>query len=468
MEITTIAATTIVIPEEKTMEVIAVERISMALSINLIRSILLIQLCGVFSLAAVNQGDGSEVYQLHNGHVLTIFPQDERPSHQQETPWVTGGDVVPDMNHYAIIESSFDYNPLKIPPQEELQPAPTVIEEPSFLPEEIQEPEQLSEATPPIQGKTPYRLRPGDKVNISIYGEKDSTRLVTIDPQGYIYYLYVQPIKAQGRTINELRLELNEKLKVQFNHALAAVTAVSVGTSTYTILGEVNEPGQKELEGKATLLSALGSARGVTRGPFRNQITDFGDLNKAFLARNGEYVPIDFKRLIRDGDGSQDVLLEHGDYIYIPTGIVQNIYILGEVNYPTTLSYLETVSLVEALAQAQWITNAASSRILVLRGSLSCPTKYLIDINSIMRRCEPDFILEPGDIVYVPPMRFLHLRLIFQAAMRTFVSTCASFAGSQAMISINPSCACDAFTPVNVIGGNFNTSAGLGSGRLGY
>jgi hypothetical protein len=85
-----------------------------------------------------------------------------------------------------------------------------------------------------------------------------------------------------------------------------------------------------------------------------------------------------------------------------------------------------------------------------------------------MRRCEPDFILEPGDIVYVPPMRFLHLRLIFQAAMRTFVSTCASFAGSQAMISINPSCACDAFTPVNVICGNFNTSAGLGSGRLGY
>ena len=37
---------------------------------------------------------------------------------------------------------------------------------------------------------------------------------------------------------------------------------------------------------------------------------------------------------------------------------------------------------------------------------MGCPTKYLIDINSIFKGFACDFQLQPGDIVYVPKQFF--------------------------------------------------------------
>lgn len=313
---------------------------------------------------------------------------------------------------------------------------------------EIEQPEEE-----PVDPSTLYRLKIGDKLSISIYGEPDSVREVTVDSAGNIYYLYVNSVFVLGKTINELRKELNEKVKIFFKHALVSVTAVSVGGEYYTILGEVKEPGQKVLHGKETLLMAIGEAQGFVRGVFRNETIDYADLDKSFITRKGEYLPINFQKLVKDGDLRQNIELQSGDYIYIPTIMTKDIFILGEVGTVTTLAYLDTVTLIQALTEAGWVSPFASSRVLVLRGSLSCPTQYLVDINMILRHCCPDFELEPGDIVYVPPRKFSHLRAIVRNAIATFVGTVASLAGTRTFISLNPGAAGVVSSPVNVIGG---------------
>jgi polysaccharide export outer membrane protein len=386
----------------------------------------------------------------HQEMIFSEFPPPKINKDFPETRWEDPSSLLP--KPFIVdtpIESFFEYfDPLKPAPSDDSQNLKEEnlnhIEIPLEVPREEQsQEEELS--------KDFYRIKIGDRLSISIYGEPNTAYNVTVDSSGYIYYLYIESIFVLGKTIDELRLELTEKLKTLFKHALVTITATRVGGEYYTILGEVLKPGQKTLHGKDTVLSALGAASGFTRGIFRNQTVDFADLSRAFLTRKGEYMPVNFERLVKEGDLTQNIPLESGDYIYIPTEITEDIFILGEVINPTVLTYMTTVTLVEALTEAQWITNQASSRILVLRGSLACPTQYLIDINSILRRCEPDFILEPGDIVYVPRRRFETLRQIVKMGIANFVSVVASFAGTRAYLSLNPGAGVNVIAPVNAI-----------------
>lgn len=399
------------------------------------------KLLAVDAEAVIPLNEGNTSYSIHDDYVISVFSQ---PDLNGNTPWETTPWGISSIKNSAlitdvVIESSYDL-PSSSPPAEKTEEEP--------------KPDPL----PVASDKPLYRLKIGDKLSISIYGEPESTRIVTVDSAGNIYYLYVDAMYVLGKTIDQLREELNTKIKEHFKHALVAITAVNVGGEYYTILGEVIEPGQKILHGKETLLMAMGVAGGLTRGPFRNHTIEYADLNKAFLTRRGEYIPIDFAKLIEQGDMSQDIELMNGDYIFVPTSMTHQIFILGEVFAPTTLVYMNAVSLVEAIAEAQGLMPNASSRVIVLRGSLACPTHYLVDFNSILRRCEPDFMLEPGDIVYVPPRRFTLLREIVRSGLRAFVSTLASVAGTNTYFSITPSAIGNTVTPVNVITTPVSTS----------
>jgi len=278
----------------------------------------------------------------------------------------------------------------------------------------------------------PYRLRIGDRMFVSIYGEPNTGRAVVVDSTGAINYLLVGRVFVLGMTIDELRYHLDEKIKKYFKHAFVAISPVEFGSQYYTILGEVRSPGKKVLYGSTSLLTAICQAGGFTEGAFRTQTIELADLSHAFLARKGDYIPVDFRKLIYDGDISEDKELLNGDYIFIPNSLYKEIHILGEVKDPTTIGFINTVSLVEAIAQARGLTDRASSRICVIRGSLANPTKFMIDINLILRGFEKDFLLQPGDIVYAPPRTFTSLRDIVRLGIRAFVSTAASTAGVRA------------------------------------
>lgn len=285
-----------------------------------------------------------------------------------------------------------------------------------------------------------YRLKIGDKLLISLYGfsEGNTSRVVTVSPTGSINYLFVKPIFASGRTIDEVKRDLQHSIEKLYPNVMASITAVQLFGDQYTILGEVQLPGTKFLNGNMTLLKAIGTAGGFPLRSFRSQTVDYADLDHAFLARNGDIVPVDFKRLVRGGDTTQDVSLQAGDYVYIPSLVLQEIYVLGEVQRNFVYTYMEPASLMEVLTWAGGVTDKASSRVAVIRGSLCFPTRYIIDRHLIAKGCMPDFPLCPGDIVYVPPRHFTNLENLVKDAIRAFVGAVAIQAGENAFDSINP------------------------------
>lgn len=300
------------------------------------------------------------------------------------------------------------------------------------------------EENPPVKEdkkesfSTDYRLKIGDVLQLEIYGVPGTLKAAAVDPSGALNYLFVNNYLTLGLTVEEAKKGLEQELSNFFLTPILSISLIESRGENYTIAGEVFEPGVKPLRGKTTVLSAIAEAKGFTIRDFRNQLEDVADLNHSFLARNGDYVPVDFKKLIRFGDNTQNVEIKDGDFIYIPSRETDQIYILGEVRRPMTLDYFGTMNLMEAIAESGGVTPKASSRVAVLRGSLACPKKYLIDVNRIWKGCAGNFWLEPGDIVYVPPRNFIILEEIFKVSVRTFVATVFSWAGNAAFIKIQP------------------------------
>lgn len=288
----------------------------------------------------------------------------------------------------------------------------------------------------PPQGD--YRLKSGDVLFISIYGEENTGREVPVDPRGLISYLFVEGVPALGRTIAEVRQDLKKQLETYYRYVVLSVTPVRFGAAYYVISGEVKLPGRKQVVGNPTLLSAIGQAGGFTLLDWRNQLIDASDLEHAFIARQGQYIPVDFVKLVKGGDLSYDIPLTEGDYIYIPDRKVNQVFVVGETNRNTTVDYFDSMSLAEAMAEAGGVTERASSRVLVIRGSLACPVRFLVDYSKIVKGRTCDFPLMPGDIVYVPPRKMQKMREIFYSALNSFVATVAALAGDHLFYNLYP------------------------------
>ncbi len=283
-----------------------------------------------------------------------------------------------------------------------------------------------------------YRLRVGDTIQVSIYGEANTERVLTVDSHGGISYLLIDRVLAVGKTINELRKEINDKLREKLRFALVNVVPVRFGGLHYTLLGEIEIPGKKPIVGTTTLLEALASGGGFRMGYFRDGTVDLADLHYAFVARNGEYVPVDFYALIVEGDVSQNIEIKNNDYIYIPSSLNRQIYVLGQVNLPANIGYLNNQTLLGAIAKARGITPLASDDAYIIRGSLAEPQKIKVNLHKMFRGEEPDILLKPGDIVFVPPRQTLFIEDILKTAIRSFVWASAHVMGREAFEEVHP------------------------------
>lgn len=291
---------------------------------------------------------------------------------------------------------------------------------------------------PSVMQARDYRLHVGDSLILSLYGEPKTERTVTVDPSGCISYLHVDGMPASGKTLLDLRRDLEVQLKKYFRRVMLSITPVKFNAEFYTVMGQVRSPGKQAVVGNPTLLKALCQAQGFNLIDYREQMWDMCDLDKAFIARRGGYIPVDFTRLVKEGDLRENIQLQGGDFIYLPQRTVNQVFVLGEVRNQRSIDYFDQISLLEALSDAGSITDRASSRVAVLRGALSCPVIFLVEHERIAKGRSPNFLLQPGDIVYVPPRKLYLVRDILQSAVAAFVFSVSYEAGLEWFMRADP------------------------------
>ena len=277
-----------------------------------------------------------------------------------------------------------------------------------------------------------YRVGPGDKLEIEMMEFPETHLRGIVLPDGMLYFHTVNGIKVTGMTVAEVKAALEKALAVDYRSPQVAVILREATASRAWVLGRLKKPGAYSLDTPTTVIEAIAKAGGIASARSFGYTEDLADLRHSFLIRDGKFVPLDFTRLLREGDMSQNVYLRHNDYIYLPSSQAQKAYVLGAVNLPKAVDFANDMSLITALAYAQGLAkNAYAKRIVIIRGSLTEPKVAEVDFNAIITGKAKDVMLEPQDIVWVPASPFDRLDQYLGQIISSFVRTIATNEGSR-------------------------------------
>ena len=131
------------------------------------------------------------------------------------------------------------------------------------------------------------------------------------------------------------------------------------------------------------------------------------DLDSAFVLRGDKTIPVDFAKLIKRGDVSQNLKLEPGDTVVVP--IADVVYVQGEVKNPGPVKFTRDLTILKAIAQAGGLTVfAAPKRVTVLRGDSQKKKTIRANVSDMMSEPEntTDLSLNANDIITVPQRLF--------------------------------------------------------------
>jgi protein involved in polysaccharide export with SLBB domain/Mrp family chromosome partitioning ATPase len=302
---------------------------------------------------------------------------------------------------------------------------------------------QAPDANPPTNGisatKVPVlaswqerlTVGPGDALEISLYGQKDTTRQVVVGPDGRFSFLQAMDFAASGLTIDELRTQLEQQLMKFHLAPRVVVLPIAFRSKKYFLLGNVQGRGAYPLDKPVTIVEAVARARGfVTAAPQRSSFT-LTDFSQAFLMRrqtDGSFAreAVDFESLFQRGELQHNKLLAPDDYLYFPPTGLEEVYVLGSVAGTGPLPYSKDLTVLGAIAARGGFTDAAwKERILVVRGSLNKPETFVVNIGKTLRAVEKDFVLQPKDIVYVSRKPWAKAEELLESASSDFMRAIA-------------------------------------------
>ncbi len=267
-----------------------------------------------------------------------------------------------------------------------------------------------------------FTVGAGDIFNIRIYGRTDSSHnYVSVGPDGRLSFMEAQSVLVAGLTVDEMRVKLDAELGKNYRNVRTIVTPVEWRSKRYYLMGAVVDRGAYILDKPLTLIEAVARARGIATGLYEHNTIELADMKRAFIVRDQKRLPVDFEQLFDHGDLTQNVLVEPGDYIYFPSGTVNEIYLLGAVSAPGPLGLTAENTLVGVLTvRGGFLPTAYQQRVLVVRGSLQKPETFVVDLAAILAGREKDFVLQPKDIIYVAEKPWQRVEDLLQLAVNAY------------------------------------------------
>jgi len=166
---------------------------------------------------------------------------------------------------------------------------------------------------------TPYRVNPGDELEVLVWGDERLQRTVLVLPDGTFAFPLVGQVNAAGRLPSEIERVITAGLQPQYKGPVPQVTVSVKRPSGYqfSVIGKVRSPGTFTPGRYVNALEALAIAGGPA---------EFANTGGARLIRkNGQQlivIPLRLQDAVR-GDlsrvGPNDIpRLESGDTLVVP------------------------------------------------------------------------------------------------------------------------------------------------------
>lgn len=158
-----------------------------------------------------------------------------------------------------------------------------------------------------------YRIGPGDILDISVWKDEALTKLMPVLPDGTISFPLVGKLTAGGRTLEDFKAELEERISRYVPDPVLSVSVHQVNSMMVYVIGRVNSPGRVMLNTNVTALQALAMAGGPNPFAKRNKIKIFREEPDRTLIFDFPYDDIS-----RGEHLEYNIALKRGDVMVVP------------------------------------------------------------------------------------------------------------------------------------------------------
>jgi polysaccharide export outer membrane protein len=243
-----------------------------------------------------------------------------------------------------------------------------------------------------------YRLGPGDRLSINVFGEPNLDAIeVQVEGDGAAQLPVLGRVTLGGLSLDEAQSLLEAEYSAHYIEPWIVVQLAESLSRPVYLLGEFNQAGVIQLERPTNLLQALSAGKGLTDNAYTRG---------ARLIRDGQIAAVDIHGLLNRGYMNQNVWLKADDTIFVPGLQTLRVFVIGSIVRPGAQGITDGhLTLVQAIGEAGGplrgqakLDNVRIIRTLSpLNGEL-----YVIDYERILAGETVDMPLQPGDIVYVP------------------------------------------------------------------
>ncbi|MBI5237002.1 MAG: polysaccharide biosynthesis/export family protein [Deltaproteobacteria bacterium] len=158
-----------------------------------------------------------------------------------------------------------------------------------------------------------YLIGPGDVLDISVWKDEALTRSCVVRPDGAISFPLIGDVRAAGRTANQLKAEIGQRLDRYVPGTTLSVEIKQVNSMIIYVIGKVNAPGRFVMNSNVEVLQALATAGGLNVFAKKNKIKIFREEKNETTIFPFEYDEVvDGKRL------DQNIRLKRGDVVVVP------------------------------------------------------------------------------------------------------------------------------------------------------
>ena len=188
-----------------------------------------------------------------------------------------------------------------------------------------------------------YRLAKYDVISLDVVGfpqglgyytgssqVSSTTTALMIGPDGRAAIPYIGNVKLAGLTVDEARDLIRDRLSEYIRIPSMSVSIREYGKRKVYVMGEVSKPGIQALDiDSLNAYAAITSAGGFTKRGRSTQVQVIRVIDGVMYYRK-----LDIKSFIKKHDLNQNVALQDGDIIYVPTSnaIIWNEDVLPYIN----------------------------------------------------------------------------------------------------------------------------------------
>jgi len=297
------------------------------------------------------------------------------------------------------------------PPEKTTQPAAKPAQSPQSTDQNVAATQQQGIANPfTISPADRYRIGPGDVLDIHILNRPNLSRdAVRVEGSGTIRMPLIEgEIPAACLTESELAKQIATRYLKYYKNPQVDVFIKEYHSKQVAIIGAVNDQSRFELQRRVRLLELLTYAKGPSAkaGQTINIVHSPSSLacEKAVSTEDVASSLSSYKLSdTLQGDPKANPYIEPGDIVTLPEA--DQVYVVGNVFTPLTISLKEPISLSRAIAMAGGVKQDSKKdkvRILRQEPGSSKKQEIVVDLSAIEKRRAEDIALQPNDIIDVP------------------------------------------------------------------